>query len=100
MEDKKYTIIDELVLHKKSLHAAVEGKKVIPLKTKRVAIEFIPTSNDFTLIRVLLSNPDVTINYSYIPRTKKIVTKAKSLIPQLPSSQVTLPEKVKIEEVI
>lgn len=93
-------IIAEKIYHRNLLHAAAERKQTMPFKDSPFYLEFIPTGKDFTLIRLMACDKDNPIKYTYIPRAKKIITKAKSLISKLPSSQITLPEQVEIEEVI
>ena len=100
MEDKKEGILlGNKVLHNKAFHAIANSKTEIPLG-KNFTIHIYPINKDFNVIELYLNEEPITKKYTYIPRVKKIVTKAKSLIPPIPSSQVKLKEEVESEELI
>ena len=99
-DKKEGVIIAEKVCHKGMLHGSAERKTIIPMKDSNFYLEFIPTGDKFTLVRIMACNPETTINYSYTPRIKKVMVKSKSLIPKIPNSQVTLKDTVEIEEII
>lgn len=100
MVEEKEVILGEKIIHKNAMFVWANSRSIIPFKDSIFFLEIKPINDKFNAILLKTKGIKTNVAYKTFVRPRKTIVKAKSLIPETPTSQITLKEKIEQEELI